>query len=326
MRSLGVRDVRARRAIPSGLSRCRRQPGAGTAPAVDRHRADAPLGRFARRPGGGPAGAYAGRRDDGPPLARASVSRAEAGVGGAAVHRPAVRPHHRPLARRTADADTGRARPAKQRSRSSITGSTSSVSTLGTPIRRACGASLAWKASWCSARSAVSIALKNYPALIEAFASALAEVREARLVIVGAGDASTLAASAQGLGLGDRVLLCGPRDDIPDVLAAIDVFVHPAIAESFGMVIVEAMAMARPVLSTRVGIAPEVIRPARPGSCAHRPTRARWPRDWARCWPFGPRGRRSARGRRRVQSFTAASMANRYRELYARWLSDASLT
>ena len=78
-------------------------------------------------------------------------------------------------------------------------------------------------------------------------------------MIVGAGDASGLAARARELNIGDRVVLCGPRDDVPDVLAAVDVFVHPAVAESFGMVIVEAMAMARPVLSTPVGIAPEVI-------------------------------------------------------------------
>ena len=95
-------------------------------------------------------------------------------------------------------------------------------------------------------------ALKNYPALVpQAFASALGEVREARLLIVGAGDSGPLVAQANELGIGDRVLVCGPRSDIPDVLAAIDVFVHPAIAESFGMVIIEAMAMGKPVLNSR---------------------------------------------------------------------------
>ena len=71
-------------------------------------------------------------------------------------------------------------------------------------------------------------ALKNYPALVTAFASALGEVRDARLLIVGAGDSGPLVAQANELGIGDRVLVCGPRSDIPDVLAAIDVFVHPA--------------------------------------------------------------------------------------------------
>ena len=46
---------------------------------------------------------------------------------------------------------------------------------------------------------------------------------------------------------------------MPEVLAATDVFVLPSLGESFGQVIIEAMAMARPVVSTPVGIAPEAL-------------------------------------------------------------------
>src|SRR4029078_3055279 len=56
-----------------------------------------------------------------------------------------------------------------------------------------------------------------------------------------------------------RVRLPAPRPDVRKLLASFDAFVHPAIAESFGMVIIEAMAMARPIMSTPVGIASEVI-------------------------------------------------------------------
>lgn len=167
-------------------------------------------------------------------------------------------------------------------------------------------------------------ALKNYPALLTAFAAALAEVREARLLIVGQGDMGPLTKQAQNLGVADRVLLSGPRNDIRDVLAAMDVFVHPAIAESFGMVIIEAMAMARPVLSTPVGIAPEVIAQEETGllcsSCQPDALalglremlalRASWPAM-------------GAAAHARVQGFTATSMANRYQELYAQWLGVA---
>jgi glycosyltransferase involved in cell wall biosynthesis len=38
-----------------------------------------------------------------------------------------------------------------------------------------------------------------------------------------------------------------------------DLFVHPALTESFGLVLIEAMAAGKPLLSTRVGIAPEVV-------------------------------------------------------------------
>jgi glycosyltransferase involved in cell wall biosynthesis len=50
-----------------------------------------------------------------------------------------------------------------------------------------------------------------------------------------------------------------PRPDIPEVLAGADLLVHPALAESFGFAILEAMAMSKPVVTTSVGVAPEVI-------------------------------------------------------------------
>jgi glycosyltransferase involved in cell wall biosynthesis len=169
--------------------------------------------------------------------------------------------------------------------------------------------------------------LKNYPALLEAFASALSDVPEARLVIVGPGESGPLLSLADDLGISDRVLLCGPRGDIPELLAAFDVLVHPAVAESFGMVIVEAMAMARPVLSTPVGIAPEVITPGETGLlCSSPDSRAlagglRAILDVRAHWPAI-----GAAARRRVEAFTAVSMARRYQELYALWLGQRNVS
>jgi glycosyltransferase involved in cell wall biosynthesis len=164
--------------------------------------------------------------------------------------------------------------------------------------------------------------LKNYRALIGAFASVVADDADARLVIVGPGDAGPLKALASDLGIGDRLLLSGPRDDIPEVLAAFDVFVHPAIAESFGMVIIEAMAMARPVLSTPVGIAPEVLGTQSTGLMTSGSAQAalavglREMLSLRSSWE-----EMGAAARRRVEVFTAARMARRYAELYRMWLA-----
>jgi len=166
-------------------------------------------------------------------------------------------------------------------------------------------------------------ALKNQLALVEAFAEALAGVVDARLAIVGPGDDAPLRERAAQLGIADRLLVWGSRADIPEVLAAVDVFVHAAIAESFGMVIVEAMAMELPTLSTPVGIAPEIIRTgmtgvlcrsAEPGAIADAlrtmmELRPRW-------------GVIGAAARKQVEGFTAQSMAARYTDLYARWLGS----
>jgi glycosyltransferase involved in cell wall biosynthesis len=166
--------------------------------------------------------------------------------------------------------------------------------------------------------------LKNYPALLRAFAAAFAGAPEASLVIAGPGDAGPLARLARELSITDRVVLLGAREDIPEILATFDVFVHPAIAESFGMVIIEAMAMARPVLSTPVGIAREVIAPGETGLLCSSSDSSALARGLSEMLALRASWSTiGAAARSRVQGLTAASMANRYTELYARWLSEA---
>jgi glycosyltransferase involved in cell wall biosynthesis len=59
--------------------------------------------------------------------------------------------------------------------------------------------------------------------------------------------------------LQDHVKLLGFRDDIPDLLAAADVFALPAVAEPFGLSIVEAMSMSLPVVTTDAGGPREIV-------------------------------------------------------------------
>ncbi|MBM2845528.1 MAG: hypothetical protein HW407_840 [Bacteroidetes bacterium] len=55
---------------------------------------------------------------------------------------------------------------------------------------------------------------------------------------------------SRSLGIEKTVTFAGFREDIPDVMAAFDIFAFPSHAESFGVVLIEAMAMERPVVST----------------------------------------------------------------------------
>ncbi|MCZ6775133.1 MAG: glycosyltransferase family 4 protein [Ignavibacteria bacterium] len=52
------------------------------------------------------------------------------------------------------------------------------------------------------------------------------------------------------LGLQDIVTFTGFRRDVPEVMAAFEIFAFPSHAESFGIVLIEAMGMERPVVST----------------------------------------------------------------------------
>lgn len=53
------------------------------------------------------------------------------------------------------------------------------------------------------------------------------------------------------INLGRRLILSGYRQDVPDVLAAMDIFAFPSHAEAFGLVVIEAMAAGLPVVSSR---------------------------------------------------------------------------
>lgn len=61
-------------------------------------------------------------------------------------------------------------------------------------------------------------------------------------------------------GLRGHVRFIGPRSDIPTVLASSDVFLLPTRAEPFGIVVIEAMAAGVPLVASRVGGIPEIVR------------------------------------------------------------------
>ncbi len=63
------------------------------------------------------------------------------------------------------------------------------------------------------------------------------------------------------LGLKNDVIYTGFRDDVPDVLAALDVFALCSIRESCPNVLLEAMAMRTPVVTTDVGAVGELVQP-----------------------------------------------------------------
>ena len=67
------------------------------------------------------------------------------------------------------------------------------------------------------------------------------------------------------LGLQERLRFLGFREDVPRILTDIDIFVLPSTSEGFPLVVLEAMACAKPVVATRCGGAGEVVEDGRTG-------------------------------------------------------------
>jgi glycosyltransferase involved in cell wall biosynthesis len=98
------------------------------------------------------------------------------------------------------------------------------------------------------------------------FAAAAAQLlhqhAQARFLCVGDGDAvQALREQAERLGLGDRFKTRPFSDDVPRLMQALDVLVHPAVSsEALGLVILEALACGKPVIASRLDGISETFR------------------------------------------------------------------
>jgi L-malate glycosyltransferase len=104
--------------------------------------------------------------------------------------------------------------------------------------------------------------VKNHAVLLRAAARLKEKFPHAEYLLVGDGHLRHgLEQMAWKLGLADRVRFMGERHDIPAILAAMDI----SFSESLSNVILESMAAARPVVATRVGGNPELVRDGETG-------------------------------------------------------------
>jgi glycosyltransferase involved in cell wall biosynthesis len=95
---------------------------------------------------------------------------------------------------------------------------------------------------------------------------AAAGVPEATFILAGDGPLRPrLEELARSLGLAERVLFLGHRDDVPALLASCDLFVLPSLYEGLPLSLLEAMASGRPAIATDVPGSNEVVHHAESG-------------------------------------------------------------
>ena len=104
-------------------------------------------------------------------------------------------------------------------------------------------------------------AYKGHDDLVEAAARLVPSFPGVTFLLVGR-ESGALAATRSlvaRLGVGEHIRFLGSRTDVPDLLRAADLFVHPSHQEGFSNAILEAMAAGLPVVACDVGGNPEAV-------------------------------------------------------------------
>jgi sugar transferase (PEP-CTERM/EpsH1 system associated) len=108
------------------------------------------------------------------------------------------------------------------------------------------------------------VAVKDQQLLVNALHKLVShrpELRDClRLIMVGDGpERAALSQQIDTLQLSNLVWLAGDREDIPELLRAMDIFVLPSLGEGISNTVLEAMATGLPVIASRVGGNPELV-------------------------------------------------------------------
>ena len=168
------------------------------------------------------------------------------------------------------------------------------------------------------------VPVKGHAILLDATRILQASIGNVALVLVGDGPLrKDLEANAKRLGLEKSVIFAGQQDQSYDFMNMMDVFVLPSLHEGIPMVVLEALALQRPVVATRVGGIPEVIEHGQTGFLAEPSDASSLARLLQRLVEDLPMAVSIGKaGRTRVEEkFTARTMAGKTAELYEQVLS-----
>lgn len=95
---------------------------------------------------------------------------------------------------------------------------------------------------------------------VEAAEEVAKKFTKTKFIVVGEGGLrQRLENQVEGMGLKDRFIFTGWREDIPEILSIMDILVLPSLNEAVGIVLIEAQVLGVPVVATNVGGIPEIV-------------------------------------------------------------------
>lgn len=165
---------------------------------------------------------------------------------------------------------------------------------------------------------------KGLKYLIKAMPSITEKYPNVKLVIIGEGpEKENLKNLIEKLKLENNVILLGKKKEIPKLLKSSDIFILPSLREAFGLVNLEAMMAGLPIIATRVGGIPEVVKHKETGLLI-KPADERALSQAINQMIASPTTRKkmgTAGKKRAEKQFSAKKMAEEYEKIYATILS-----
>ncbi|MEX5216050.1 MAG: glycosyltransferase [Nitrospiraceae bacterium] len=169
--------------------------------------------------------------------------------------------------------------------------------------------------------------VKGHTYLLDAIPQILKDCPKTTFLFIGRGELDVpLKTKAKTLGVEEKVRFLGLRQDVPKLLAIMDVFAMPSLSEGLSIALLEAMAAGKPVVVTRVGGNPELVVEGQTGylvPAGQAPPLAEailsLLRDQTQAKAFGVRAQHIVGER-----FTLDLMVNQYSILYQRAISRAA--
>jgi glycosyltransferase involved in cell wall biosynthesis len=107
---------------------------------------------------------------------------------------------------------------------------------------------------------------KGQKYLVRAIPQVLAKLPDTRFFIIGKGELmDELKETASELGLKRELIFTGFRNDVADFYQIADLYVMSSLQEGLGTAVLDALALAKPVVATKAGGLPEIVHDGKTG-------------------------------------------------------------
>jgi len=167
-------------------------------------------------------------------------------------------------------------------------------------------------------------AVKGQEVLIRAASELIRQGEKIFLVLLGDGELrQDLEQLTIRLGIAEHVHFPGWRPDVPRIMAVCDIFCLSSRNEGMGKVLVEAMAMGKPIIASDIGGIRDIVRSGENGLLVPVGDVAAWAEAIARlCRDPERRRRMGDAGRQMAPRYSSEEMIKMIDELYGKLLSE----